>query len=58
MKVFHERVSFFYLPQNLHNPYISFPGSAQRSLRAMNFIGVVYRRRHRFHETYWRSLPP
>ncbi|WP_448269229.1 hypothetical protein [Nostoc sp. DSM 114159] len=35
MKVFHERVSFIYLAQNLHNPYISSPFMySDRSLRS------------------------
>ncbi|MEH1824825.1 MAG: hypothetical protein V7L22_05585 [Nostoc sp.] len=51
MKVFHERVSFFYLAQKLHNLYISSP-----SLYTDRFIGVVYRRRHRFHETASKTI--
>ncbi|MEH1968567.1 hypothetical protein [Nostoc sp.] len=56
MKVWNERVSFFYLAQNLHNPYISSPSLYSDRYAAMNFIGVVYRRRHRFHETASKTI--
>ncbi|MBD2212626.1 hypothetical protein H6G27_22520 [Nostoc linckia FACHB-104] len=50
LKVFHERVSFFYLSQNLHNPYILSPSLCSDRSQRLNFIG------DRFHKTPSKTI--